>query len=173
MKIYRKRKIDFPTQQIDHGQLSQLGKEDASQNSPSQRNPCSHKVFPDQYYCDVFPVHAKDMVQPQLFFSPLHEEGVGIKKKDHGKNAHDPCSQRQNDLHLRSSLHFPDHRIAGEEADKVIDHDYKNTGRQIGEIDFPVFSDSLPGQSWIKSLFHSFSPPARAVSVLDIFSYIS
>ena len=58
-------------------------------------------------------------------------------------------------------------------ADKVINHDYKNTGRQIGEIDFPVFSDSLPGQSWIKSLFHSFSPPARAVSVLDIFSYIS
>ena len=173
MKIYRKRKIDFPTQQIDHGQLSQLGKEDASQNSCSQRNPCSHKVFPDQYKSNIFPVHAKDMIKPQFLLPSLHEKRIGIEKKDHGKNSHDCCPQRQNKLHLLSSLHFPDYRIAGKKADKVINHDYKNTGRQIGEIDLSVLPDPLPGQSWIKSHFHSCSPPARAVRVLDIFSYIS
>ena len=173
MKINRKRKIYFPIQQIDHSQLPQFGKENASQKSCSQRNSRRHKIFPDQHKSNIFPIHTKNVIKPQLLLPSFHKKGIRIEKKDHGKNAHDRCPQRQDHLHLGPSLHFPDHRVAGEKADKIKDHNYKNTGCQIGKIDLPVLSYPLPGQSWIKSHFHSFSPPARAVSVLDIFSYIS
>ena len=158
----------LPAHQAQEQQFRELAQGDAPCQPQDQGQDGDHHRLHQQEYTQVPLTQTQDIVQAELHLPAAHEEGVGVKEKDHGEQADDEHAHTQAALHRGAPSDGVQLGQVPQVAHDVAHQHHPGAGEEIGEIEAAVFPKTAQSQLGIEP--HACSPPVEStVRVSAIF----
>ena len=122
------------------------GKQDAQPNPQGQGQHCYQQGFPEEDVGDVPLFHAQDVVKADLLFPALHDEAVGVKQEQYGKQPDDKHAQSHHGRCGGTTVHGLFVDALAQRGNGVEHDDDPQAGKQVGQVDTPVAAQVGAGQ---------------------------
>ena len=131
---------------MNNQQIGQLVAADAQPNAGSDADCAQKRRFHSQNAGDMFFLHTQNIVQPQFFFSLLHQKAVGVEQKNDGKECHNHAAHSRKLSGYMSTVDLFQRRVTGKRQQTVKNHNCEGGRQQVGQIGLSVIGDGVARQ---------------------------